>query len=189
MKALRRPELAAGLLAVGAMLAAFAIANSPLRPLYELVHHTPVALRVGTLYVEKPLISWINEGLMSMAVLMGTAAGLVLGKPLGIVGAAWLATRLGAGRLPAGVRWLHICGAALLGGIGFTMSLFFAALAFGANDILALSAKIGVLAGSLLAAVLGTGLLWLVARRLTLPRWEGPYCREAMKPIKENCND
>lgn len=43
--------------------------------------------------------------------------------------------------------------------------------------------------GSLLAAVLGRGLLWFVARRLTLPRWEGPYCREAMKPIKENCND
>jgi NhaA family Na+:H+ antiporter len=384
MKALRRPELTSGLLAVAAVLAALAIANSSLRPLYDLVHHTPVALRVGALYVEKPLIAWINEGLMvfffllvaleikrealaghlasrarialpaiaalggmlvpagvywllaagepgaeqgwavpiatdtvlalaalnalgaaapaavkafltafaifddlgaivilamlftahlsvasllvaagalavlawlnrrgvtrpsayvvagvvlwaavlesgvhatlagfliglalplrtregatplasaekglrpwvafgvvpvfaffnagvaligapearalSAAVVAGTAAGLVLGKPVGIMGAAWLAVRLRAGTLPDGVRWPHVLGAALLGGIGFTMSLFFAALAFGTNEVLVLSAKVGVLSGSLVAAMLGVGLLWLHGRRGT----------------------
>jgi NhaA family Na+:H+ antiporter len=101
---------------------------------------------------------------ISMAVVAGAAAGLVVGKPLGILAAAWLATRLKAGALPPGVGWGHVWGAALLGGIGFTMSLFFATLAFGANEALSLSAKIGVLFGSLAAGALGMGTLWRVAR-------------------------
>src|SRR3970282_2022210 len=61
---LRQPEKLSGLLTVLAIAAALAIANSPLRGLYEYVHHTPVALRVGGFMVQKPLVLWINEGLM-----------------------------------------------------------------------------------------------------------------------------
>ena len=61
---LQHPEKASGALTVAAMLVAFAMVNSPLRPLYQFVHHTPLAVRVGALLVEKPLILWINEGLM-----------------------------------------------------------------------------------------------------------------------------
>ena len=61
---LQHPEKSSGVLTVAAMLVAFAMVNSPLKPLYQLVHHTPLAVRVGALLVEKPLILWINEGLM-----------------------------------------------------------------------------------------------------------------------------
>ena len=57
-------ERAAGLVTVGAMLVALILANSPLRDFYQLVHHTPVSLQVGTLGIDKPLILWINDGLM-----------------------------------------------------------------------------------------------------------------------------
>src|SRR3970282_1379788 len=68
---LRQPETLSGLLTVLAIAAALAMANSPLRGLYELGHHTPVALRVGELQVQKPLVLWINEGLMVFFFLLG----------------------------------------------------------------------------------------------------------------------
>lgn len=61
---LQQPEKASGPLTVGAMIAAFLMVNSSFRPIYQLVHHTPVAIRFGSLMMEKPLILWINEGLM-----------------------------------------------------------------------------------------------------------------------------
>ncbi|MBX3390228.1 MAG: Na+/H+ antiporter NhaA [Phycisphaeraceae bacterium] len=88
----------------------------------------------------------------------GIVAGLVGGKTLGIVGASFLAVRLGFSALPTGVTWRHMVGAALLGGIGFTMSLFIAHLAFGGSERLQI-AKLAVLTGSTLAAVLGAGVL------------------------------
>ncbi len=93
---------------------------------------------------------------------LGVLAGLLLGKPLGIFGASWLAVKLGLGQLPAGARWGQLLGAAQLGGIGFTMSLFVTGLAF--DDPAAVAqAKLGILVGSTLAAVLG---LWLLGRAL-----------------------
>ena len=61
---IRQPEMPSGALALVAMLFAFAMVNSPMRPLYDLIHHTPVAFHVGDWQVERPLILWINEGLM-----------------------------------------------------------------------------------------------------------------------------
>ena len=321
---MQQPEKVSGLLTVLAIAAALVMANSPLRGLYELVHHTPVAIRVGELQVEKPLVIWINEGLMvfffllvalelkrealeghlasaahvalpafaaaggmlvpaaiylaftwgdpvasrgwaiptatdtvlalaalhalgarvpgsvkafltalaifddvgaivilaalftrdiSLLSLLFAGAGVVaftvinrlgvtrpsayvvlgfglwvavlesgvhatlagvliglaiplhaLGKQAGILGAAWVAVRLGVARLPAGASWMHIYGAALMAGIGFTMSLFFVGVAFGNQGPLPLSAKVGVLAGSLASAVLGAAFLALAAR-------------------------
>ncbi len=89
---------------------------------------------------------------------LGVALGLVLGKPVGILAFAWLATRLGVAALPVGVGWRRVAGVSLLCGIGFTMSLFIAGLALGDAALLD-AAKIGVLAGSLVSGVAGAALL------------------------------
>ena len=121
-----------------------------------------------------PLFAFFNSGLrlplggveeLSAAVVLGSAAGLVLGKQAGILGAAWVAVRLGLARLPVGAGWMDVYGAALMAGIGFTMSLFFAGVAFAGDPVLSLSARIGVLAGSFVSAALGAAFILLAARR------------------------
>lgn len=90
-------------------------------------------------------------------VMFGVAFALVAGKPLGVLTATWLAVRLGWCRLPPGVSWAGVCLVGLLAGIGFTMSIFIAMLAFTDDSLLA-AAKLGVLLGSLVAA--SVGLAW-----------------------------
>jgi len=89
----------------------------------------------------------------------------VLGKPLGISLAAWLAVRLRLAALPDGVSWRMLQGVSWLGGIGFTMSLFVGALAFSDQALLD-SAKLGVLLASCAAAFMG----WLMLRDQHAPR-------------------
>ena len=93
----------------------------------------------------------------------GVALGLVIGKPLGIAGVSWLAIRAGIAELPADVRWPQLVGVACLGGIGFTMALFIAALAFTQGSMLA-AAKVGVLSASIVAAAAGAAVLVRTAR-------------------------
>jgi len=88
--------------------------------------------------------------------------GLVVGKPLGITAAALAAVRLRLASLPEGVGWTALHGCAWLGGIGFTMSLFIAALAFDGTSLLD-SAKVGILSGSIVSGVVGG----LIVRRGT----------------------
>ncbi|OON68328.1 Na+/H+ antiporter NhaA [Hymenobacter sp. CRA2] len=90
---------------------------------------------------------------------LGILAGLVVGKPLGIGLLSWLTVRLGWATLPAGVTWRHLWGAGLLGGIGFTMSLFVTLLAFGVHSPAEAVAKLAILLASLLAGVGGFLLL------------------------------
>ena len=90
---------------------------------------------------------------------IGIFAGLVAGKPLGIALLCVLAVALGICRLPADLRWSHIVGAGLLGGIGFTMSIFIANLAFPADPNVVNASKMAILLASLTAGVLG--FLWL----------------------------
>lgn len=97
-------------------------------------------------------------GLFSERVVLGVFVGLVVGKQIGITLGAWLVVRLGLASLPDGVTWRHIYGIAWLGGIGFTMSLFIADLAFGGSTSLPL-AKIGILAASMVAGAVGYGIL------------------------------
>jgi NhaA family Na+:H+ antiporter len=91
-------------------------------------------------------------------VALGVVLGLVVGKAVGITGASWLAVRLGLGVLPAGASWRQLVGIACLGGIGFTVALFVSGLAFD-QPALGDAARVGVLAGSVLAAFAGLVLL------------------------------
>jgi Na+:H+ antiporter, NhaA family len=92
-------------------------------------------------------------------VTMGIVLGLVFGKFLGITCFAWLAVKTGLSRLPSDVRWRHITGAAWLGGIGFTMSLFIGRLAFAGQPSFFENVRTGILLASLISAIIG--LLWL----------------------------
>jgi NhaA family Na+:H+ antiporter len=104
------------------------------------------------------LLSTRNLGGATLPVILGIVFGLVLGKPIGLLGASWLAVRAGLADLPQGVSWRQMAGVAVLAGIGFTMSLFIAALAFEQPEILA-TAKLGILIASLLAGSAGLLLL------------------------------
>jgi NhaA family Na+:H+ antiporter len=98
-------------------------------------------------------------------VFLGVGLALVVGKPIGVIGATWLAVRLGWCRLAPGVTWGGVGLVGLLAGIGFTMSIFIAMLAF-ENEALLSAAKLGVLLGSLMAALIGLAWGLVYVRRL-----------------------
>jgi len=136
-------------------------------PLQRLEH----ALHPWVAFLIMPLFALANAGVVLDAglttaaahpVTLGIVLGLVVGKALGIVGFAWLATSIGIAELPAGTTWRQVTGVAMVAGIGFTMSLFIASLAFGDSPLLD-NAKVGILGASLLAAVTGS-LVLLTAR-------------------------
>ncbi len=125
--------------------------------------HLPVALIVIPLFALANAgiaidFSSIGETIMT-PVSMGIMAGLILGKVLGIFGVSWLAIKMGIAKLPEGSTMNQLFGVAFLGGIGFTMSIFVADLAFVGNDALIFQAKVGILAASLFAGLFG--FLWL----------------------------
>tara|TARA_R110002072_G_scaffold42064_20_gene118738 strand:+ start:186685 stop:188088 length:1404 start_codon:yes stop_codon:yes gene_type:complete len=94
------------------------------------------------------------ESVWSSKAMWGVVLGLLIGKPLGVFGFAWIAQKLGIGMLPEGATWRHVFGAAWLSAIGFTMALFIANLAFkNAADLDA--AKLGVLGASVIAGLVG----------------------------------
>jgi len=97
------------------------------------------------------------------SVAAGVVVGLVLGKLVGVTGAAWLAVRAGIGRLPEGVRWPQLVGVAAVAGIGFTVSVFVADLGF-ADPRLQAAAKLGVLAASGASAAVGAAILIATTR-------------------------
>jgi NhaA family Na+:H+ antiporter len=131
--------------------------NAPLLRLEHGLHNLSA-------FVVMPLFAFSNAGvsiggeLADVSVALGVAAGLVIGKPLGITLASYAAVRMGVASLPAGVRWATLHGYTWLGGIGFTMSLFIAMLAF-EDPALVDAAKIGIIGGSLLAGVAAALLL------------------------------
>jgi len=133
--------------------------GSPLRAL-EHDLHGPVA------FVILPAFAFANAGIsfagvsmvdLTHPVTLGVMAGLVVGKPIGILLFVGLATSLGLAQLPPGVRWPHVLGVACACGIGFTMSLFIAGLAFehSSGEALAyfVGDRLGIVGGSLLSAV------------------------------------
>jgi NhaA family Na+:H+ antiporter len=96
-------------------------------------------------------------------VCLGIIVGLFVGKQIGIFSASWIAVRVGIADLPRGVGWRHIHAVGILGGIGFTMSLFVASLAFD-DPTIHQTAKAGILSASILSAIVGAWLLSRAAR-------------------------
>ncbi|PAP92584.1 Na+/H+ antiporter NhaA [Mesorhizobium wenxiniae] len=133
-------------------------------PLHRLEH----GLHRIVPFVVIPIFGFANAGVslagLSAAALvepltLGVAAGLVAGKLVGVFGSSALAIRLGFADLPVNAGWLHMIGISLLCGIGFTMSLFIGLLAFASNVELQDAVKVGILAGSFIAAILGAAVL------------------------------
>ena len=134
-------------------------------PLQRLEHawHLPVA------YLVIPIFALFNAGIplqlsgigqtLLHPVTLGVSLGLTGGKVIGIAGTCWIALKLNIGQLPAGTRFTQIIGVSLLGGIGFTMSIFIAELGFIHQPELLLMAKTGILFASLVAGV--SGFIWL----------------------------
>ena len=127
-------------------------------------------------YLIMPLFAFANAGItlsgngsgeIAGLVTYAVVLGLVLGKFVGIYSFTWLAVRMRVTSLPQGMNWRNTAGVALLGGIGFTVSLFIANLSFGVVDEALLSqAKLGVLVGTVLAGILGYVVLKLTLRRV-----------------------
>ncbi|MCU1607074.1 MAG: Na+/H+ antiporter NhaA [Modestobacter sp.] len=143
------------------------------------------SLHRWTAYLVVPVFGLANAGVRldgatlraaaGSPVTLGVLLGLVVGNAVGITAGTFVALRTGWGVLPGGVRWSHLMAGATLAGIGFTISLFITDLAF--NDtLLREQAKIGILAGSLTAAILGTLLLRFLGERFPLctPDTESP---------------
>ena len=135
-------------------------------PLHRLEHLLHPYVSYGIL----PLFALVNSGVATGGssafnpVTLGVIVGLMLGKPLGVVGLSLLAVRLGLAELPARVTWGAMLGVGCLAGIGFTMALFITGLAFDAGPVQD-QAKTGILIASILSAVLGTLLLRRVYSR------------------------
>ena len=133
-------------------------------PLHRMEH----ALAGWCAFFIIPIFAFANAGLhltgdfgaiLGDPVTLGVFFGLVVGKPVGVFGMSFLAVKLGIASLPTGVSWRHIAGAGCLAGIGFTMALFIANLAF-KSDLMHLDAsKIGILSASLVSTVIGVTVL------------------------------
>ena len=153
---------------IAGVLAAFAVPvvatpgtpDSPDSPLHRLEH----ALHPWSAFLIVPLFGFANAGIslegFGLATLfeplpLGIAAGLFLGKQLGIFASIWIAVKAGVAHRPRGSTWLQVYGLSALCGIGFTMSLFIGTLAFTESPMLVEEAKLGVMMGSLLSGLLG----------------------------------
>ena len=131
------------------------------RPVLDRVEQS---LHPWTSYAIIPVFALANAGIVldsgslraavHSPVAVGVAAGLVIGKPVGVLCGAWLAARIGLAALPADVRWQQLAAVALVAGIGFTVSLFISGLAF-SDPRLVDEAKLGILGGSLLMGAAG----------------------------------
>jgi NhaA family Na+:H+ antiporter len=132
-------------------------------PLQRLEHN----LHPWVSYFVMPVFALANAGIVikgdflsafSQPVTLGVMAGLIFGKQIGVFGASFIAVKLGWSDLPAGMTWIRLYGLSWLAGIGFTMSLFIASLAFGESEFLAMS-KAGILVASLIAGTVGAVIL------------------------------
>ncbi len=130
------------------------------------------ALHPWVAFLVLPIFAFANAGVslqgisisdLSQPLPLGIAAGLFLGKQIGVFGATWIAVKTGMARLPDAVNWRHIYGLACLTGVGFTMSLFIGSLAFDDGSTMN-SVRLGVLFGSVLSGVLGYALLRVFTR-------------------------
>jgi len=137
-------------------------------PLQRIEH----ALHPWVSFIIIPVFALSNAGVelsgeifssMFNPVTIGVVLGLVIGKFVGVAGFSFLLVKLNIAVLPGGLNWKHILGVSLLAGMGFTMSLFISALAFGDNGML-LQAKLGILIASIISALLGFAVFYFLGR-------------------------
>lgn len=132
-----------------------------------------VGLHPWVAFIIMPLFAVANAGVhvdvseLTSPIAQSVALGLLIGKPVGIVVFSYLSLRLGIAKLPEGVSWPVLLGGGCLAGIGFTMSLFVAGLAFSDHPEMLAAAKLGTLLGSALSVVVGTVVLLVVLRKQT----------------------
>lgn len=179
---------------IAGVLAAFAVPiirtpgapDSPDSPLHVLEH----ALAAPVAFFIVPVFGFANAGVDLSGVTfdeilapmpLGIAAGLFLGKQIGIFGVVWLAVKTGFANKPRGATWIQIYAVSILCGIGFTMSLFIGGLAF-PNAALIDQAKLGTLMGSVVAALVGYGIL-------RVARLHKHHAREEAEQEKEIARD
>lgn len=153
---------------VHALMEVAEVGQRAISPLDRLEH----ALQRPVAFVVVPIFALANAGVelsqdtlgdvFSSSLMWGVTMGLLLGKPIGVTLGVWLAVQAGA-QLPLGVRWAHVVGISLLGGIGFTVSLFVTQLSFEAESLL-INAKVGILLASFAAGALGYALLRVASR-------------------------
>ena len=148
--------------------------NAETSPLLSLEH----ALHPWVAYAILPLFAFANAGVsltgvslesFTHSVPMGIAAGLLIGKTVGVFGLTWLAIKTGIASLPSGANWGQVMGVAILCGIGFTMSLFVGSLAFvpGSSEYAGMD-RMGILTGSILAALIGYAVTAMASRKQAL---------------------
>ena len=147
-------------------------------PLYDrngehFLEHMEHDLHPWVAFLVVPIFAFANAGVglldLELSALLaplplGIALGLIIGKQLGIVGFAWIAQKTGISSLPEGIGWMQLWGLSLIAGIGFTMSLFIGNLAFASPEQIA-AVKLGVLSGSLVAALAGVFILRAASNR------------------------
>jgi NhaA family Na+:H+ antiporter len=146
-------------------------------PLQRLEHH----LQSWVAYLVLPLFALANSGLalreldvftaIRHPVTLGVMFGLVFGKPLGILSFTYLCSKLLQAPLLQGIKWSHIAGVGLLGGIGFTMSLFISGLSFTSAQVLDFS-KLGIIAGSVVSGIAGWIVLGFLGRSAQTPAFD-----------------
>ena len=140
--------------------------ESPLERLERLVHPWSSYVILPVFALANAGIAITEDGIREAAtnsVTLGVVLGLAVGKVVGITVFPWLASRFGLTELPDTVSWTHVIGIGLLGGVGFTVAIFIAGLAF-ENPVLVNDAKMGILGASLVAGLVGYGLLRFIAR-------------------------
>ena len=145
--------------------------EGPLERLEDLVHP-------WVSFAILPIFALANAGIvfssdslsdaLASNVTLGVALGLLVGKPLGVLGMTWLAVRTGLGELPSGVGWRHILGVGFLAGIGFTVAIFVAAIAFDSPAVVD-QAKMGIFGASLMAGAAGYLFLRFMGSRTLEP--------------------
>jgi NhaA family Na+:H+ antiporter len=135
--------------------------QSPLQRLEHQLHYFVAFFVMPVFALANAGVALGGEGGLNWTsrVIWGVALGLLIGKPLGITLFAWLAVKLGLAQLPQGISFTHIIGVGFLAGIGFTMALFIAGLAFRGDELD--YAKLGILSGSALAGAIGFTMLRL----------------------------
>ena len=156
---------------VGALLTLSDLSEQAISPLDRIEHR----LLPWSAFLVVPLFAFTNAGVdlrggaleeaASSSLALGVGLGLLVGKPIGVALATWIAVGLGA-ELPAGVTWLGVFAVGLIAGIGFTVALFVTELSFDAEQLLT-EAKVGIFVASVLAGVIGLAMLYAAGARLS----------------------